>query len=286
MATDPAADPCPEDLVAVALDHHLPDEERNAALAALEPIVREVATQCSRRLIADEQVRRDLVELSFGFVQERLEQYDPAQGPLRPWLQGVLTHFGQDLRRRWLRHARRHAPLLTPEPEQSSPQRPSLEELTAVLEEGFARMREDLDRCAWPPARAVDYYAVLLAHLRLEMVASCHRAGAAQAPGEAARRAAGWLPWRAEEEVRRFRAGLPRLDELWRRLSPRLDGCYRLDLLLEALNDPPPGPPVVYSTLAQWCYRARRTARERLGLEAWAEHGFARLLHGSPLEAP
>jgi hypothetical protein len=287
MATDPAAGPCPEDLVAQALDPDLPLDERHAALAALEPLIRDVARQCSRRLIVDDQVRHDLIEQSFGFVQERLGQYDPDQGPLRPWLQGVLMHFGQDLRRTWLRHARRHRPLPDRDLQQNDPQRPSLEEVGASLEDGFARMREDLDRCAWPPARTVDYYAVLLALLRLGMVAWYHRVGGAQIPGEGPQRAAGWLPWRAEEETRRFRAGLPCLTELWRRLTPRLAGGFRLELLLEALNEPAPaGAPVVYSTLAQWCYRARCTARDRLGMEVWAEHGFARLLHRSLVEAP
>jgi hypothetical protein len=31
----------------------------------------------------------DLVDQGFGFVQERLGQYDPHEGPFAPWLQAA-----------------------------------------------------------------------------------------------------------------------------------------------------------------------------------------------------
>jgi DNA-directed RNA polymerase specialized sigma24 family protein len=288
MAPDPAVpSPEPEDLVAQALDPGVSTEDRSAALAALESFVRVVAGQCARRLIADEQVRQDLIDQSFGFVEERLHQYDPGQGPFRPWLNAVLTHFGRDLRRRWQRHARRYRPLPAREPGQADRPGGSVEEALAGLAEGFALMRADLDACPWPAGRAVDYYAVLLVFLRVEMVASYRRAGAEPVPGDAADRAAEWLPWRAAEEARCFRAGLPPLAELWRRLASRLDGPVGLQVVLDTLNDPPPACGLVgYNTLAQWCFRARTLARDQLGPEAWQEHGFARLLCPCHAEAP
>src|SRR5271166_2362110 len=104
MATDPSADAvCPEELVALILDPATAAEDHHSALVALEGVVRRTAQSCARRLIAAEQVRRDLVEQSFAFVHQRLSQYDPQQGPFLPWLQAVLYHFGLTLRRDWNR---------------------------------------------------------------------------------------------------------------------------------------------------------------------------------------
>jgi hypothetical protein len=146
-------------------------------------------------------------------------------------------------------------------------------------------MRDDLDVCAWPPSRAVDYYAVLLVLLRVEIAAVYRTLWPVSPPGDVADRAAVALPWRMAEEDRAFRPGLPNLAELWHRLAPRLDQNTGLQVVLEALTDPPPsGPLVSYTALGQWAHRAREMAQERLGPVAWREHGFACLLCSSTQE--
>jgi DNA-directed RNA polymerase specialized sigma24 family protein len=278
MATDPNACPTPEDLVALVLDSATPAATRDAALADLVTIIREVARSCASRLITSDQVRQDIVDESVTFVHERLNQYDPQIGPFRPWLQAVLLHFGMSVRRTWNRRDRRHLPLLESDTLQGGAPATSADESLDQLADSFRRMRTHLDHCAWPPSRAVDYYAVLLVFLRVAMAAFCRRFGMGEISGEAAEHAATWLPWHQAEELRRFRVELLCLSQLWHRLAPRLDQKPGLQAVLDILNSPtPPRGPVIYNTLVQWCHRARKIAQERLGPEAW-NHGFARLL--------
>jgi hypothetical protein len=277
----PAPAPTPEGLALLARDPTASREQRDAAAVALAALVREVAGQCAGAMRAERQLRQDLIDGSWGHVSERLSSYDPNVGPLGPWLRTVLTRLGHSLRRDRQREARHLMSLAS-----RNEGKPDAQEAAGRLEARFAQMRADLDGCAWPPSRAVDYYAVLLVCLRLEIAAVCRRLWPVSPPGDVADRAAGALPWRPAEEARSFRSGLPSLAELWRRLAPRLDRVAGLQVVLEALNDPSPEPPVSYVALAQWESRARRMAEERLGPAAWREHGFAQLLCPSPREGP
>ena len=263
----------PEGLAVLACDPTSPREQREGAVACLAELVREVAGQCAAALRADARLRLDLVEGSWEHVEARLPRYDPLRGQLVAWLRVVLTRLGHDLRRARQREAR-HLESLA----RRSAAGADAQEAAALLEASFRRMRADLDACAWPPAREVDHFAVLLVLLRVKVAAVCRRLWPLSPPGDVADRAAGAVPWRAVEEGRCFRQGLPSLGELWGRLAPRLDRAAGTPVVLEALNDPPPDAPVHYGALAQWAHRAQKMAQERLGEVAWRDHGFAQLL--------
>jgi hypothetical protein len=273
------AGPSPEDLVARVLDPQFPAAARNEALILLRPIIEEVAGICSRRLCADQQVREDLVAQAFTHVASALARFDQGRGTFfRSWLQGVLTHLGQDLRRRRTRYVRRHQ-VLPDNWDCPSLPAPDHEEESAQLARNLGSMRAELDRCSWPPSAGIDYFAVLLVLLRVELANAYRRAAGKSFLGPLAPTIAAWLPWRQGEEDRLIRRNLPNLRLLWDFLAPRLETTSGRQALLAALNETTPGQPgVSYNALAQWCFRARKMAHERLGEKAWHTHGFARLL--------
>jgi hypothetical protein len=147
------------------------------------------------------------------------------------------------------------------------------ERLTA----GFARMREVLDRIAWPAGRQVDSFAVWLLLLRLR-VGACFAVALGEQvteSGELADRVAGWLPWHDAESVRRFRQEWPVLERCWQTVrdlfdSRELSAATVVDALAGLV-----GGAITLSLWNQWTHRARAAARERLQPGEW-EGLFAR----------
>lgn len=145
----------------------------------------------------------------------------------------------------------------------------------------FGGLRAILDAYAWPPSRQIDYYAVLLLQLRLEL-ADLYRATCGEhPPGEVGERVVVWLPWHSHEDGRRCRSGLPTLADMWSALAPRLgERLGELQEVVEIVNGMSgmsDDKRLTYDTLAQWTFRARKEAHKRFG-EDWHAAGFARLL--------
>src|SRR5262245_15383269 len=251
MSSDPTDQPplSPEEAAQRAADPAIPVEQRNEALRALRPLVEQVARQVAASAMAP-YLRQQLVDESFTHVGLRIGQF-PASGEhvLENWLRTVLRNLGRDRYRR----SRTRDPLNLAHTGQGraagqeaaasdipAPDRfPS--EAPAALAAAFRQMRTVLDRAAWAPAGQVDYYAVFLLRLRLQLAIERRRhSGSPEAPpGEVASWVAGHLPSRGDEEARRIRPELPTLGELWGRLIGHLDGPVHLALGLEALNEQP-----------------------------------------------
>ena len=285
MANDPSALlPTPEELAFQAADFSAPAEARDHAFRALEPLVRQAARASARAINADERLREDLHDECLGHIAEKLPHYRPERGPFRVWVHQVLHNFGCDLRRR--RRRLREVSLskeVVGRPDTGSRLTAAVvpeEGAAADLERRFAALRLQLDTCVWPPSRRVDYFAVLLARLRLELADHYRASREGVLPAqEAAERVAVWLPWRNDEEARRFRPDLPTLSDLWRELAPKLGERLGLAEVVAVVNAcPPPGTRLSYDTLNQWMFRARKLAHESIGDDAWYAHGFAHLL--------
>lgn len=256
-----------------AVDPACSPEDREAALAALASYIRGVAAGCACYIRAFAQARQDLIDQSVTHAGLALPTYDPGR-PFRPWLQVVLTRHGQTIRRHQARDAGRRAAL---EKREEPAGHSTSEEGLGRLGERFADLREGLDCVAWPPARQVDYFAVLLVFCRVELVRLACRNRVCP-PEEVARQVADWLPWHRQEEARSFRPGLPTLEALWGRLAPALGGNAGLGLVHSVLNGMGPARPVSYQSLAGWSFRAREQARDLLGDEDWHGLGLAGLL--------
>jgi DNA-directed RNA polymerase specialized sigma24 family protein len=266
----------PETLAAIVADPSLPLRQREPAGIQLADIVRQEATQCARFLRADPQLRQDLVDRSWEHVEPRVQLFRSHQGSFLAWVRTVLVRLGHDLRR----ERQRNELLINRLRQRARTRSDPLTHLEAMaqLNEAFGVLRQDLDRVAWAPRGAVDYFAILLVHLRVE-IATCYQLLRGPCPpGEVVSQVVSWLPWRVEEEQRSFRPGYPALVQVWQRLTPRLDHAGGLAVISDALADPPPGRPLSYNTLAQWVHRSRQLAHHRMGEHCWHHHGFSGIL--------
>ncbi|MFO0878138.1 MAG: hypothetical protein U0840_12380 [Gemmataceae bacterium] len=264
----------PEELAQVAADPSTPADSRDGALCALRPFIAEAAHAAARMVHADPQLRQDLLDESYAHIAARLSRFLSKEGSFQGWAYRVLHNHACDLRRR-----RRGLPGVGLRGDE--PARPGGDEITVQeLARLFSHMRADLDRYAWHSSGRVDYFAVFLFHLRHELAdldRSC--SDGTLAAEVLADRATGWLPWRPAEQARRFCPGLPSLSVLWDNLTPQLgEGINYNDWLAVLNTDDSPG--VSYQQLAQWVSRSRREAQNRIGAQAWHDHGFARLLSG------
>lgn len=273
MAFDSASSP--EELAVLARDSRCPPDLRADARVQLAALVLQTARHCCARFRFSPPVCDELLALCWEHVEDHLHNYRPDLGPFLPWLHTVLIRLAHTLRRQHLRDAnlvRNLALRLAAHSDGDG---------SAQLAVAFARLRNALDHHTWPPSRAIDYFAVLLVRLRVE-IALLYRAVRPLCPaGEIADSVACWLPWRPDEQSRVFRPDLPTLADLWSRLAPRLDHVSGLGIVLDALDTRSGESPVPYNTLIQWFHRAHHFARTQLGEEAWREHGFAHLLRPS-----
>ncbi len=274
----PCPDLTPEELVARVQELPPGSPGHEQAVVQLAQYVQCVAEQVARRLHTLGQVSQDLVDQSWEHVEPRLGSFNTENGTFTPWLRTVLHNLGRDLCRRSRRGVSFDEEQLDEYPERQANGNPiedNLEKLTQL----FGQMRTALDQLTpcWPPSRAVDYCAVFLVCLRVQL-AERYRALIRQYYDEIplnqlADCVARWLPWHPHEEPRSFRCGLPSIGDLWEQLAPLLNENRGLNVVLTALGE----QAVSYTTFTQWVHRARQQAQERLG-DDWQLLGFANLL--------
>jgi hypothetical protein len=237
-------------------------------------------------------VALELAEEAVGHVYEHLASFDPQRGAFDAWCRTLLTHRGVDLFRKWRRHARATSPEVLAVVA-TTEEILAVQNKTEAAEEMLEQVRSALDRLRQQdketaPARdgghEIDYYAVLLLHLRLVLASRASRVLKAErlaVEGGLADFVSRRLPWRPGEEKRRFRGGNPTLDELWKALVADIDGhrCRRInDRLCQVLSDLG-GEVVSKQRWATWCQRARDWACRVLETSRW-EHVFGSWLHG------
>jgi hypothetical protein len=270
----------PEEMAVAAADSATPAPSRNDLIVALRPLIEQAALVAARTIYDAPQLRQDLLDQSLNHVVERLPTFDPKRGSFQTWARVVLHRLGCNLRRS---RARRKEFTQENQQIEALPHRnvSGAEEAIERLGACFIGLRAVLDARAWPPSRQIDYYAVLLLQLRLEL-ADLYRATCGERPqGEVAERVVVWLPWHTHEGIRCCRPGLPTLAAMWSALAPRLGerlgGLQEVVEIVNGMDDLAGGMRLTYGTLTQWTFRARREAQERFG-EDWHAAGFARLL--------
>lgn len=280
VANESPTPPTPEEMAVAAADSATPAQTKNDLILALRPLIEQAALVAARAIHANPQLRQDLLDQSLDHVVQRLPKFDPKRGCFQGWSRMVLHSLGCNLRRTQV--SRRE---FAQEKEKSEAllhgNASGAEEAIKRLGDYFGGLRAALDSHAWPPSRQIDYYAVLLLQLRLEL-ADLYRATCGERPsGEVGERVVVWLPWHSHEDSRRCRRGLPTLADMWSALAPRLGerlgGLQEVVEIVNGLNGMTGGTRLTYDTLAQWTFRARKEARERFG-EDWHAAGFARLL--------
>jgi DNA-directed RNA polymerase specialized sigma24 family protein len=273
----------PEELARLAADASLPDDRRDQALRALEPLIRAVAERVARGL-RGQQIQQDLCDEALAHVGMRFGQFDPEQAtPLEGWLRKVLYNLGAELRRR----RRRRDPLNQALPAsflaESWPANPESGpgagtgpgDAEARLDQWVSGVREQLDRLHALPRRGVDYLAVLLVLARLRMAGRVRRSyPQGEAPrGEVAQLVAALVPWRADEERLCFRDGCLAIGPLWHEIVPLFDaglgGAHGLDIPRAMVEKLGAEPPVSLTLWNQWTKRARTHARQLLGQDTW-----------------
>lgn len=264
-------------MAVTAADSTTPAQTRNDLILALRPLIEQAALVTARAMNADPGLRQDLCDQSLTHIVEQLGKFDPQRGSFQGWCRMVLHSLGASLRRSRTRRAEVSIPS---DQLESQPDRDCSSDEEAIEQLGacFLGLRAVLDARAWPPSRRIDYFAVLLLQLRLEL-ADLYRATCGVRPaGEVVERVVDWLPWHNHEELRRCQAGLPTLAELWAALAPRLgERLGGLQEVVEIVNEMAVGAHLTRNALAQWMFRARQEAMQRFG-DDWDAAGFSRLL--------
>jgi DNA-directed RNA polymerase specialized sigma24 family protein len=280
VANEPPTPQTPEEMAVAAADCATPAQTRNDLIVALRPLIEQAALVAARAIHADAQLRQDLLDQSLDHVVERLSKFDPTRGNFQGWTRMVLQNLGCNLRRS--RGSRREFTQVKETIEALPDANASgAAEAFERLGSYFGDLRAVLDDHAWQPSRHVDYYAVLLLMLRLELADLYRSTFGERPPGEVAERVVAWLPWHTHETGRCCRPGLPTLAAMWSVLAPqlgeRLEGLHAVVEIVNCMNGMAGGTRLTYATLAQWTFRARKEAQERFG-EDWHAAGFARLL--------
>lgn len=285
----------PEDpvlLARIAADVNQPRSRRDEALHRFDRVVRDVAGAMPRRFpveIVDAAANRLLLRVANN-PNGWLDRFQPGQPQFRNALVRILRCRCIDELR--TQRAQRIIPEDHDEPE------PQPEDESSVGEDVLrGAVRDILDEIAWAPEprrNAIDYFAVLLLHLRLSLAGRGRSSWRRLARnGLLAHRSfaefVAWcLEWRPEEAGRRFRPELPPLGELWSVLTPALELPPHLVTaetvcctLTEHLRPP---AAVALDQWRKWLQRARDTAREEMGEEQWREYFAVWLppLTGSP----
>jgi DNA-directed RNA polymerase specialized sigma24 family protein len=270
----------PDGLVRIATDPSESGDRRRRARDALRPLVLTEAAGVSERPEFRDLLAPEYFDRVCERVFQNLPQYQPG-GNFLGWVRQEAYFRACDLRRRGRRRdALTHAPtgqagreqdplgdVSGPDPGEPPPD--PADELAGR----FARAREVLDRVAWPQGRGVDYYAVFLLALRVRVALEWRRipGGEPLAPGASADRAATSLPWREQEQGRRFLAELPPLAECWQALRLVLDlPALGVQEVVAALNASwPPDQAITVGRWNQWTSRARQRAQACIPPDEW-----------------
>ncbi len=236
-------------------------------------------------------IREELSEDAIhSLLVERIDQYRPEGGSFASWCYAVVRNHGASLQRRLSRDAlgRMAASRAVSDdgPDRLMVQ-PANDPSDTVpdLGEEFGRIRQTLDRIAWESEGVgrVDYYAVLLLHLRMALAAQVERCarkdGEFPLPGRS-KFLEFCLPWRQDEAGRRFRPEEPTLERIWTELAGAIDageggaGTDLVAVLLDVIEAQGAGR-VTADWWNQRTKRARDEARARMGEEEW-DRRFAR----------
>jgi hypothetical protein len=237
-------------------------------------------------------VALELAQEAVGHVYEHLGSFCPQRGTFEAWCRTSLTHLGVDLFRKWRRHARITSPEVLAVVA-TTEEVLTIEKQTEAIEEDLEQLRSCLDDlCKYGKEAAdtrdggeeIDYYGVLVLHLRLVLACRASRVLKAERidiEGGLVDFISRRLPWRSDEERRRFRDSDPTLGELWNALAGDIDcqPCRGInDRLCRLLSDLG-GEVVSKQRWATWCQRARDWACRVLGPTRW-ERVFGSWLHG------
>lgn len=271
-------------LACLVADTRQRPDARDRGLQQLRPVIESIARRVSAGFRGN--WHHDLVAESCAIIWLQLPRFDPARGRFEDWCRVVLYRYALDV---W-RKSRR------------GPVRPAVggDEVHAMLEaiadddardaseDALARCREArrvLDRIAWPPPRAVDYFAVLLLQLRVAAARYLTQGALSQ---DAAWRAdlplhVEWLlPWHPAEQQRPLKRDWPPLATCWESVraalatpAARIDADALCRTIAACL---PPAAQLTPDVWNQWVHRAKDQARTRVQDEAVWARCFARLL--------
>lgn len=233
-------------------------------------------------------IREELsADTIYSLVAERIDRFRPDGGSFAAWCYAVIRNHAAGLRRRLSRDALGHLVTSRAGSDDGSDRLTILAandpgDSVPDLAEEFGQIRRTLDRIAWDPEGAgrVDYYAVLLLHLRMALAAQVDRCsrndGEIPLPGRS--KLLEWcLPWREDEKRRRFRPEEPSLKWIWTKLADAIDAGEGTDLV-PVLLDVIENQGAARATADWWNQRTKRArdeARTRIGEEEWNRR-FAR----------
>jgi DNA-directed RNA polymerase specialized sigma24 family protein len=266
----------------VAGDAETP-ERRQRAFECLAAWILHVAEQVDGRFGGH--LGQDFIGEALTLVWERLApgplaRFDPAKGEFEPWCRTVIVRRAIDVWRQQRRERARQASetALENQPDMTAVQEQSSREAEVVLQLLVEQRRVVLDEMRWQPvyANGVDYFGVLLLHLRLaiaERVGTEVAESDLELPDTMSYLLTRYLPWRAAEENLRFKPAWPTLGEIWLSLKECLDQPpYRLSIVMlcETLTRLLRGAGTVTPDLwYQWLKRSKTIAKGRIDAATW-----------------
>ena len=152
-------------LACLVADSRQSQETRDCALERLLPMIEAIAGQVAARFRSN--TYEELVAESGAVVWSRIRRFTPEYGCFEDWCRTVLTNHAID---QWRQRKRNPVQPATGGDGLNLALEAAVDDTGDASEEAMTRCRERrsvLDRIAWPPSRAVHYYAVLLLQLRL-----------------------------------------------------------------------------------------------------------------------
>lgn len=230
-----------------------------------------------------------------SLLAEKVNRFRSDGGAFVPWCHVVVQNHASTLRRTLQRDglgrtktgssgSSREIDLLQEKTTQFLGNDGSLNEELESIGERFQVLRLALNDVTWEPegSRRVDYYAVLLLHLRMILAARLQRYtndGNVLPMFCWSKFIEFCLPWRGGEGQRYFRPGEPSLADVWTGLASRIDASeddIPLDLADELLGtmESLGSDRLTIDVWHQWTKRARDQVRTRLAPEAW-DRAFA-----------
>ncbi len=275
-------------LACLVADTTQPQDVRDQALQRLLPVIERLARQVAAKFRGS--LLDDLVAESKSLVWSKIQQFDPQRGRFEDWCRTVLNHWAID---RW-----RRISMCPVQPAAGGQEaHPALtaaasddhEDASEQVMKLRTELREVLNRIAWPPSRAVDYFAVLLLQLRLAAVRCLSQEPLSHDPAWRADLAGlvEWLlPWAPDERSRCLKPDWPSLGELWVTISQRIsDPTVKIeaDLICRgAASLPPHTTRLTPDVWNQWVHRAKDQARKQVQDAAVWARCFHRLLPDHP----
>lgn len=146
-------------------------------------------------------------------------------------------------------------------------------------------LRTVLDRIAWPPSRAVHYFAVLLLQLRLAAARQLTQGELSQDVSwraDLSQHVEWLLPWRPGEQQAGLKRDWPPLETVWKAISTAIGNpAVRIEAEVICRTIAPLLPPAAQLTpdvWNQWVHRAKAQARSQVLDDAVWARCFGRLL--------